>query len=561
VSEVEEIDYSSMLPTEPPKGLLLWLKMSGKLQSEVLIYKSAYINDPRTGMKEKVVECHCSECTETFYLDYAPAAECSHSMGPFGFIDFESGEAVRDGMSALCPNCRSMVKVFHIGSIRYDKTLEEYWPITVQAVDGHLAIICWYVSRVGTKNGQTRNVVRPWEAYLTVGKKMIKLVAYQKFTSSISFLGGWQQRKRCTDGLTNIDFVMPWDPQILIGTDAENCKLDLFMRSDDQTYPVTYLRIWQRHPNIENLIVQGAGILVNNMIHSQTYSGGYYGQSRICRSTIEGVDWSQKRPAQMLGLTKDEFKIAVSEKWKSGWLDFYRRTKAVIRPEDVKQCYKFGFINVEDIMKRKQDPMKAIRYIMRQKKKYKAASVADLGYLIDYWNMAGDLHEDLRNPEIAYPQNIVTAHDTMMMRKKYQKTEISREKFVKRYLQLQKFCWASDGLEIHPARSQFEMIQEGKVLHHCVATYSNKVAEGKTAIFFIRRSNDPETPYFTLELDEKSGKVLQNRGMRNCNRTDEVEAFEKKWIERVKNIIEREKQNGKRNEKRSKKPNSRTDAA
>ena len=546
---MEEIDYSSIVPTEPPEGLIPWLQSQDKLKTEILTYQATRVQEYYDEPKTKKVECHCSVCTETFYQEYAPAGECSHSMGPFGFIDFESGESVRDGMSALCPNCRSMVKVFHIGSIRYDKTLEEYWPVTVQAVDGHLAIICWYVSRVGTKNGQTRNVVRPWEAYLTVGKKMIKLMAYQKFMSSISFFGGWKQRKRCTDGLANVDFVMPWDSQILVGTDAENCKIDLFLHSDAQTYPVTYLRIWQRHPNIENLIVQGAGKLVNNMIDSRTYSGGYYGQSRVCRSTIEGIDWHQRRPAQMLGLTKEEFRIAVSDKWKSGWLDFYKKNKKHIRPDEVKECYHAGFSMVEKVIECGNDPMKAIRYLDRQQHKYKAASVADLRYLTDYWEMAGDLHEDLNNPEIAYPQNIVTAHDTMMMRKEYQKTAISREKFVKRYLQLQKFCWASAGLEIHPARSQFEMIQEGKLLHHCVATYSNRVAEGKTAIFFIRHSNDPETPYFTLELDEKTGKVLQNRGMRNCARTEEVEAFEKKWLEKVKNIIEREKHNGKRNAK------------
>ena len=35
---------------------------------------------------------------------------------------------------------------------------------------------------------------------------------------------------------------------------------------------------------------------------------------------------------------------------------------------------------------------------------------------------------------------------------------------------------------------------------------------------------------FRKELDEKTLKVRQNRGLRNCARTTEVEAFEREWL-------------------------------
>jgi hypothetical protein len=136
----------------------------------------------------------------------------------------------------------------------------------------------------------------------------------------------------------------------------------------------------------------------------------------------------------------------------------------------------------------------------------------------------------------------VAAHDTASVRYTMRKTQIERTKFIQRYKALQKFCWASDGLEIHPARSQEEMIREGQLLHHCVARYAADHANGKTAILFIRRSMDPETPFFTLELDEQTGKVCQNRGKRNCDRTKEVEAFEKAWLEYIHRIMKIEKE-------------------
>ena len=51
----------------------------------------------------------------------------------------------------------------------------------------------------------------------------------------------------------------------------------------------------------------------------------------------------------------------------------------------------------------------------------------------------------------------------------------------------------------------------------------------------IRRAESPETPYFTLELDEVNMKVRQNRGLRNCGRTPDVQAFEEEWLDWAKN--------------------------
>lgn len=69
------------------------------------------------------------------------------------------------------------------------------------------------------------------------------------------------------------------------------------------------------------------------------------------------------------------------------------------------------------------------------------------------------------------------------------------------------------GLMIRPCATHGEIIKEGKILIHCVATYAKSYAEGKTSIFFIRKISEPDIPYYTLEF--KNGKVAQNRGLRN----------------------------------------------
>ena len=79
------------------------------------------------------------------------------------------------------------------------------------------------------------------------------------------------------------------------------------------------------------------------------------------------------------------------------------------------------------------------------------------------------------------------------------------------------------GLFIRPPYELDELKKEGEYLHHCVATYANRVAKGETMIFFIRRIEDPDTPYYTMEW--KNGKMVQCRGKRNCEMTPEVKAF------------------------------------
>ena len=83
---------------------------------------------------------------------------------------------------------------------------------------------------------------------------------------------------------------------------------------------------------------------------------------------------------------------------------------------------------------------------------------------------------------------------------------------------------------IRPARSQNDLNDEAEQLHHCVWSYAEKHADGDTAIFFIRHVNEPKKSYFTLEFDEETQRVRQNRGTGNCDRTEEVREFEALWL-------------------------------
>ena len=59
-----------------------------------------------------------------------------------------------------------------------------------------------------------------------------------------------------------------------------------------------------------------------------------------------------------------------------------------------------------------------------------------------------------------------------------------------------------------------ELVQEGNTLHHCVGGYGPAHADGQI-ILFIRHTRRPERSWFTLNVDVKEKKIIQNHGYGN----------------------------------------------
>lgn len=79
----------------------------------------------------------------------------------------------------------------------------------------------------------------------------------------------------------------------------------------------------------------------------------------------------------------------------------------------------------------------------------------------------------------------------------------------KRLSKLEKqYNFQYNGYLIRPAASTSELIEEGKVLDHCVAThYTIPYAKGHTVILFVRKVSDVQTPFCTVEV--KNNIVVQ----------------------------------------------------
>lgn len=178
-----------------------------------------------------------------------------------------------------------------------------------------------------------------------------------------------------------------------------------------------------------------------------------------------------------------------------------------------------GSERYQSIAKLNSNIDKAFHYVYDQKR--------DLIFYRDYLTIAKDIGYDMNNNNVLYPKDLLKAHDEAVMNYTKNKDKITNKKINERYMKLQKFKFQKNHFVIFPVKSPEELIIESQELKHCVRTYVDRVANGKTNIFFVRKDNDIEKPFVTVEM--KNGTVIQARGYKNN--------IENPLEENVKNFI------------------------
>ena len=78
-----------------------------------------------------------------------------------------------------------------------------------------------------------------------------------------------------------------------------------------------------------------------------------------------------------------------------------------------------------------------------------------------------------------------------------------------------------------------DLVNEGTKLHHCLASYRQKVSERRSMIFFVRDKEKPTESLYTLEVDYKQKMLLQFRGLQNCAPVDEAFDYARRFIESI----------------------------
>ena len=160
---------------------------------------------------------------------------------------------------------------------------------------------------------------------------------------------------------------------------------------------------------------------------------------------------------------------------------------------------------------------------------------------INYMDTVEKLELPTKNEIISFPKDFQAADKriTEMWNKKRKKEEEERDQVYKDTMEhianelqqndntkLSKFFNGMLGLKVIIPTSADMLVKEGARMGNCLSRYVDKVADKKTAIFFIRKCSDPEKEYYAMEYSD--GKVLQLEAKAHSRDTKgNVEAFAK----------------------------------
>lgn len=174
--------------------------------------------------------------------------------------------------------------------------------------------------------------------------------------------------------------------------------------------------------------------------------------------------------------------------------------------------------------------------VMNYIKKQFAKTFEDIGFVnalsdwLDYVKHAKLLDYDITSEFILFPKKLKREHDRVAKEYGEKKTAINEEKISSMAEALDlKYKYEADGFFVRAPCTVKEIKDEGAQLKHCVGGYYiDNMAAGSIVLLFVRKSDEPDAPFFTLEYE--NGAVSQCRGFGNCNMTPEVKKFVEKWL-------------------------------
>lgn len=174
-------------------------------------------------------------------------------------------------------------------------------------------------------------------------------------------------------------------------------------------------------------------------------------------------------------------------------------------------------------------------YLEKQSAKYKDKAAM---FWKDYVASAKQLKIDLAgNRDLLFPPDIKKEHDRCSELVFIQKNEKQSASLQERASVLEPLSWQDKKFIIRPLRTVGEFVRESTELDHCVKTYIERCIETKDNIFALRKINEPDKPFFTVDISN-SGTLKENRGLHNIAPNKEVRAFVDKWLKVVKKLLE-----------------------
>lgn len=490
-------------------------------------------------------ECWCTHCQKHFRYEYLQRTE---PPTHYDFVHAKHNEQI------MCPECHTYTTAKETYRMKNCRSLEKWKRLVLikQRSPNEVYLLCFYGHRFYEFNylGDTEYDLSA-VYYLTPGQ--VKNIKNQ-------YGYNWYERKRICEpftktwgynhsklenrgysicGLNNLKGTfMEYAPVGLFDDEYEKhfyrCHSRYYSYCVGETPFVKMLCYYALYPSIERLMKVGLSEFVCNLIDG--------------RPMKKYIDWNADTPKKMFNMNNAAFNDFRENYY--GEIDFkvyqlLRSVKENILYSEVIDIID-GFAGessvrvVQKIKQYKLNITHTFNYLRKHTKKSKNRyGIDDFDYentaviWTDYLKIAAELKYDLSRDDVIFPKNLKKAHDEASANIAVKHDAEAFKKYQSRYEKLRKTYEYSNGeFEIVIPLGVNDIVEEGKILGHCVKGYASRHMEGKTTILFMRNCKKPDTRLITIEINGKT--ILQNRGKSNRNPTKEEKAFIDEWIEWVK---------------------------
>lgn len=529
------------LPERTPKGLINWAERTqqDELGGDYIIFRGERVREQAdiamlmdncvVGKTVWATRCTCTACREEFITQKVPGADA------FRMIDGEDGSMytaepgviepgiiveIKENDYVRCPLCDEKCKAVSAKSIRGGRT-KRIRVCTLQNVEGRTAIIYYIISKHLTEYScfyecepekafvitERMTVVpythrRPGFTGRTVPSKEWQITGSRldPWDSRYSDWGSWNNTKIgsavYTENLPDMD-----------GSTGEKTGILTWFK-EGRCYPLSYYNLWRKRHNVEQLVLSGCAKLIEDkMLNSYSYD--------LVAEVEQFADLSKTKPHEILGLSKQAFKrikettVDALSCWK-----VYRCLGGKLN--DIQFMELFDNVReyaMNDALRLMRDygdePSKVFAYLEKQN-----ISKLNISLLADTRRFIRAVNGNI-TPEQMWPRNLRETHDRMAEAYRIlcdkKKGKDLAEGFQKIVDELGAVQWTDGELCIVIPKCNGDLLEEGRILRHCVGGYGTSHIKKKHTIFFVRKYRRPERSYYTLDINLEGQKPIRQQ--------------------------------------------------
>ncbi len=575
------------LPEQPRPGMAEWIKKNfwkSELGGSFCVFSrtSVTLEDEQLGKimtaedweryehgihHAWAAECQCTACGK----EYTTGWNKNHPHDRYGikmyygddglnypgYIPEDAAPSVDigvydEGDAITCPFCGKNIRLVHKKSLRHGRTYQ-LLVTSVEVVDNYAVLVTWIASRyVDRESSVDKLNILPREALAIEGKKLYRFKHFNLGGgfSHDEYLNKWTPTNYYNDDLALHSYydwnsmghrkldapTFPYVPDLTDTTGEKTGLYDYITGSSIDPLPFAYMKLWRKNPSVENLVKSKWRSVLDSALWREARGENYNYTSKYNVELLQ-FNLKEKSPHKILGISKTDIKTEYGWDWRK--FIAYRHHRLFIDELPVSEyneylsTYDPGMLTTLDTLS--VDYNIPYRRMMNYLGKKGLNRRSEASYYVDYIEMLGTgEHTDIE----LFPRNLTQAHDRLAAQIKAEAESKLVEDFAELAEKYSVLSWNDGNLCIRIARSEQELIDEGKALHHCVGGYGSKHASQTDCIFFVRRYRRPERSYYTLDInmEETIPCEVQLHGYKNDYYRDipqEVRDFVESWKKEI----------------------------